>query len=73
MPDSSLPTDEPVFLTTGQFSRRVGLSTSTVKRLCEAGTIASVVISNRGDRRIPTSELERLRSLAEASRDNRGR
>ena len=56
------------FLTTREFSREVHLSASTVKRLCDAGKIAHVKLSPRGDRRIPISELDRLLTEAEMVR-----
>ena len=58
----------PAFLTTAEFSRRVHLSTATVKRLCDAGEIAHVRVSDRGNRRILASEVDRLRGEALANR-----
>jgi excisionase family DNA binding protein len=60
--------DLPKFLTTSEFSRLTHLSVATVKRLCAAGEIAHVVVSDRGDRRIPASEVTRLAVEAEANR-----
>lgn len=60
--------EQPLFVTTGTFSRLSGLSPATVKRLCDLGEIAHVVVSPRGDRRIPRSELRRLLDEAEAKR-----
>ena len=59
---------EPDFLTTGEFGRRVGLSDATVKRLCDSGKLAHVIVSSRGDRRIPRSELARFLREAEENR-----
>ena len=60
--------DRSAFLTTGEFARRVHLSTATVKKLCDSGNLAHVVLSGRGDRRIPASELDRLLIEADANR-----
>jgi excisionase family DNA binding protein len=58
----------PPFLTTTEFSRLTNLSTATIRRRCQAGEVASIVVSTRGDRRIPASEVDRLHSEAAASR-----
>jgi len=58
----------PAFLTTREFSRRTRLSPATVRRLCSAGDLASVVVSDRGDRRIPSSEVTRLLDEAFSNR-----
>jgi excisionase family DNA binding protein len=68
MHTSPIPEDVPAFLTTGEFARRVGLSPATIKRLCGQGELAYVVISDRGDRRIPASEVDRLVAEAQANR-----
>jgi excisionase family DNA binding protein len=68
---STLEAEMPAFLTTSQFSRITQLSVATVKRLCDVGEIAHVVVSERGDRRIPATEVERL--LAEAQANKVGR
>jgi excisionase family DNA binding protein len=60
--------EDPAFLTTTEFARRTRLSRATVRRMCVSGAIAHVVISPRGDRRIPSSEVDRLRLEAEANR-----
>lgn len=67
---STSPTSEnlPEFLTTSQFAQRTQLSVATVKRLCDGGELAHVVVSERGDRRIPTSEVGRLLEEAHANR-----
>lgn len=62
--------DNPAFLTTAQFGRKAGWSVATTKRKCDAGEIAYVVISERGDRRIPASELDRLLAEAQANRSH---
>lgn len=61
-------TDPSAFLTTGEFARRVHVSTATVKKLCDGGQLAHVVLSRRGDRRIPASELDRLLAEADGKR-----
>ena len=61
-------TELPGFLTTKEFSKCTHLSVATVRRLCAAGQIASVTISDRGDRRIPVSEVSRLAGMAESNR-----
>ena len=58
----------PAFLTTAQFARQAHLSATTVKRLCDEGHVAHVVIPGRGDRRIPATEVSRLLADAEANR-----
>ena len=63
--------ERPSFMKTGQFARMTNLSTATVKRLCDAGDIAHVIISERGDRRIPASEVDRLLAEAQATREER--
>ena len=63
-------TEDSAFLTTREFARRVHLSTTTVKKLCDAGILAHVVVTGRGDRRIPVSELNRLLAEADANRLN---
>jgi excisionase family DNA binding protein len=60
--------DEPLFLTTTGFAKRLGVSKATVKRACDAGRLAYIVITERGDRRIPASEVDRLRAEADAKR-----
>ena len=50
----------------------MGLSSATVKRQCDRGEIASIVISDRGDRRIPVSEVYRLLEDAQANRTGQG-
>jgi hypothetical protein len=66
----TVPTNtvSPAFLTTGEFARRSCLSVATVKRLCDRGAIAHIVFSERGDRRIPASEVDRLLTEADANR-----
>ncbi len=65
----SLPaTDQPLFYSTGDFAALTRLSVPTVQRMCDRGLIAHIVVSDRGDRRIPASELDRLLAAAEASR-----
>jgi excisionase family DNA binding protein len=68
MTESPVSDDAPAFLTTGQFAQRASLSQATVKRLCDSGRLAHVVLSCRGDRRIPSSELDRLLAEAAAKR-----
>jgi predicted site-specific integrase-resolvase len=58
---------EALFLTTSQFARLLGVSAATVKRRCNRGQLACLVVSDRGDRRIPSSELARLRAEANAN------
>jgi excisionase family DNA binding protein len=60
---------EAHFLSTSEFAKTVGISGATVKRKCDKGEIAFIVISDRGDRRIPRTEL--LRFLAEAEENRR--
>jgi excisionase family DNA binding protein len=59
---------EIYFLSTGEFANQVRLSVSTVKRMCDKGQLASIVVSERGDRRIPRAEVERLLTEAESNR-----
>jgi len=68
MDRKSTSEDVSDFLTTGQFSRRTRLSVASVKRMCDAGQIASIVVSDRGDRRIPASEVDRMLAEAEQNR-----
>jgi excisionase family DNA binding protein len=56
------------WLTSGQFASALGVSDQTVKRMCDRHEIAHITISSRGDRRIPSSELDRLLDLAESRR-----
>jgi hypothetical protein len=63
-------TEDSAFLTTGEFAQRVHLSTTTVKKACDAGLLAHVVVTSRGDRRIPVSEVYRLLAEADANRLN---
>jgi excisionase family DNA binding protein len=65
---SNSPQSAPYFVTTGEFSHYARLSISTVKRMCDKGELAHVVISERGDRRIPRQELDRLLGRAEGNR-----
>jgi excisionase family DNA binding protein len=58
---------EALFLTTSEFARLLGVSPATVKRRCDRGQLACLVVSDRGDRRIPSSELTRLRAEAQAN------
>ena len=58
----------PLFLSTGEFAALANMSTPTVQRLCSQGRIAHIVISERGDRRIPRTELSRLLEEAEEVR-----
>jgi excisionase family DNA binding protein len=58
----------PAFISTGEFCRITGISPTTVKRMCDRGEVAHIVISDRGDRRIPYREVERLLAEAEATR-----
>jgi excisionase family DNA binding protein len=58
----------PAFITTGEFCHLTGISQTTVKRMCDRGEVAHIVISERGDRRIPYREVERLLAEAEATR-----
>lgn len=67
-PTRKAPSNTPYFLTTGEFCQYARLSVSTVKRMCAKGELAHVVISERGDRRIPRRELDRLLGWAEANR-----
>ena len=60
--------NEALFLTTGDFARKVCLSVATVKRLCDTRQIACLVVSDRGDRRIPATEVSRLLGKAELNR-----
>jgi hypothetical protein len=62
------PDLSPEFLTTREYGNRVHLSDATVKRKCDRGEIACIVVSERGDRRIPASEVSRLQAEAEANR-----
>ena len=50
----------PLFLSTGQFAKVTNLSATTVRRMCKVGLLAHIVISERGDRRIPASEVDRM-------------
>jgi excisionase family DNA binding protein len=70
VPQSIAATDDSAFLTTGEFAQRVHLSTTTVKKLCDEGALAHVVVTGRGDRRIPVSELNRLLAEADGNRLN---
>jgi len=58
----------PAFITTGEFCRLTGISPTTIKRMCDRHEIAHIVISERGDRRIPYREVDRLLAEAEAVR-----
>jgi excisionase family DNA binding protein len=72
MTESTISENAPTFLTTGQFAQRANLSQATVKRLCDSGRLAHVLLSRRGDRRIPASELDRLLTEAETNRLREG-
>jgi predicted site-specific integrase-resolvase len=61
----------PEFLTTTQFARQLGVSAATIKRQCAKGLVAHIVISERGDRRIPRTEIDRIRIEAESNRRSR--
>ena len=65
---SNTSTEQSYFVTTGEFCRYANVSISTVKRMCSKGQLAHVVISERGDRRIPRKELDRLLIWAESNR-----
>ena len=56
------------FLTVGEFAAKARLSPPTVRRMCQRGDLAHVVVSDRGDRRIPVSEVGRLLDDAEQAR-----
>jgi excisionase family DNA binding protein len=56
------------FLTVGEFAVRTRLSPPTVRRMRVRGEVAHVVVSERGDRRIPASEVDRLLDDAEQAR-----
>lgn len=58
----------PLFVTTGEFSAMTSLSATTIRRMCDRGDLAAIVISERGDRRIPWREVERLLAEADATR-----
>ena len=68
MPKQNPNPSPPLFVTTGEFSTMTSLSETTIRRMCDRGDLASIVISERGDRRIPWREVERLLSAAEANR-----
>lgn len=69
MPNATDPNSpHPVFLTTGEFCALTGISPTTAKRMCARGQVAHIVISDRGDRRIPAREVDRLLAEADASR-----
>ena len=51
-----------------EFCRLTGISPTTIKRMCDRHEIAHIVISERGDRRIPYREVDRLLAEAEAVR-----
>lgn len=62
------PSDQALFLSTGEFAALFRLSTKTVQRMCDEGLLAHIVVSDRGDRRIPKSEVDRLLAEAEGTR-----
>ncbi len=68
VPQSIADTEDPAFLTTGEFAKQVHLSGTTVKKLCDEGLLAHVVVTGRGDRRILASEVSRLLVEAAANR-----
>ena len=62
------PNNPPLLVTTGQFAALTSMSPTTIRRMCDRGDLASIVISERGDRRIPWREVERLLTEADATR-----
>lgn len=54
--------------TTRQFAQLIQVSIATVKRMCDRGELACIVVSERGDRRIPAAELDRLLHQAAVNR-----
>lgn len=54
-------------LTSGQVARRLGVSTTTVRRLVTDGSLAAVRLRERGDLRFLAEDVERL--VAERRRE----
>lgn len=67
-PDSSAQR----FVSCAEFASLLSLSAATVRRMCRNGTLESLVVSARGDRRIPLSEIGRLVDQASVSRRTDG-
>ncbi|MCP4308604.1 MAG: helix-turn-helix domain-containing protein [bacterium] len=70
MDEPAAGTAQPLFYSTGDFAVLTRLSVATVQRMCGRGLIAHIVVSDRGDRRIPASEVERLLAEAEGARSS---
>jgi excisionase family DNA binding protein len=60
--------DEREWIKTGEASRRLGISRSTLTLWCNEGRLAYVRSSQGGDRMIPVSELRRLEAEAQRNR-----
>jgi excisionase family DNA binding protein len=54
------------WLRPSEVARVLGVSRTVVGRWCSTGRMRSVVMSDRGDRLIPASELERIAALADS-------
>lgn len=54
-----MSTQQPVYLTVKEVAERWGVSVRTVKNRINAGLIAAIQISERGDKRIALGEIER--------------
>ena len=61
--------DQPDFLSVRRFAHRADRHPRTIRRWCRSGLLRSIVVNDRGERLIPTSELQRLLDLAAESAD----
>ncbi len=72
MNSSTNPTS-PSFLRVGEaatalFGRNTSGNRARIVRLCDHGELAAIRVGERGDRLVPSSEVDRLLADAEAAR-----
>jgi excisionase family DNA binding protein len=60
-------TDPPVFVTSSEAARRLGVSEESIRRLCRAGVLRAHRIYSRGRWRIRLDDVERLLAPREAA------